>query len=106
MSLGHGVECAIICGVIKILELSADNLDCQIKVYFYFTTVDYSITNTIPIVFRHLSYVPERASIRLNDVNCTGDEASLLQCPHNGVGIHECDEAAVGCYNGKPIHLY
>ena len=36
MSLGHGVQCVMICGVKKILELSADNLDCQIKVYYLF----------------------------------------------------------------------
>ena len=49
--------------------------------------------------------MPERASIHLNDVNCTGNETSLFQCPNHGVGIHECDEAAVVCYNGKPIHM-
>ena len=34
MSLGHGVQYVMICGMIKILELSADNLDCQIKVHY------------------------------------------------------------------------
>ena len=72
-------------------------------IFFYFTIIDYSITNTILIVFRYSSYEPEKASMHLKDVNCTGDEASLFQCPNHGVGIHDCDEAAVLCYNGKLI---
>ena len=37
----------------------------------------------------------------LDDLNCTGDEESLLGCHHNGVG--DCDlydNAAVICYTG------
>ena len=44
------------------------------------------------------------ASIHLDNVHCTGDEDSLFDCRHNGVGIHDCggnDDAGVFCYDGK-----
>ena len=40
----------------------------------------------------------------LDDLQCTGDEESLFECPHNGVGVHDCgpyDSARVAaCYTG------
>jgi hypothetical protein len=38
--------------------------------------------------------------IHLDDVNCTGSEASVDQCTHGGVGNHNCDhseDAGVVC---------
>ena len=29
-------------------------------------------------------------TIFLDDVICSGDESSLLLCPHNGIGEHDC----------------
>ena len=40
----------------------------------------------------------------LDDLHCAGDEESLFQCPHNGLGIHDCgqyDDAIALCYIGK-----
>ena len=40
----------------------------------------------------------------LDDLQCTGGEESLFQCPHNGLGIHDCgqyDDASALCYIGK-----
>ena len=28
--------------------------------------------------------------ILLDDVNCTGEESQLLECGHNGIGVHDC----------------
>ena len=39
-------------------------------------------------------------SIHLDNVVCTGSESSLLQCGHNPVGTHNCDNtemAGVRC---------
>ena len=46
-------------------------------------------------------------SILLDDVQCTGNESSLFQCPHNGIGNHACstsDVAGVRCLSGKRHH--
>ena len=45
----------------------------------------------------------------LDDLNCTGDEQSLFQCSHNGLGIHDCgeyDDASVLCYIGKKMYSF
>ena len=26
----------------------------------------------------------------LDDVNCAGDEMNLVECSHNGIGVHDC----------------
>ena len=42
--------------------------------------------------------------ILLDEVQCTGSESSLSQCPHNGIGFHNCDhseDAGVKCLSGK-----
>ena len=39
-------------------------------------------------------------SIWLDNLACTGSEATLFDCPHSGVGIHNCvhsDDAGVTC---------
>ena len=40
--------------------------------------------------------------ILLDDVNCLGNESSLLSCRHRGIGNHNCDhsrDASVRCGN-------
>ena len=42
--------------------------------------------------------------IWLDDVFCTGSESELLECPHNGIGNHNCrhfEDASVRCSLGK-----
>ena len=38
--------------------------------------------------------------ILLDEVNCTGEENQLLECGHNGIGVHDCShyqDAGVRC---------
>ena len=42
--------------------------------------------------------------IHLDDVGCSGNESSLQECRHNGVGDHNCghiEDASVVCSDGK-----
>ena len=32
-----------------------------------------------------------RVPIHLDEVNCNGTESNLLDCLHNGIGVHDCD---------------
>ena len=39
-------------------------------------------------------------SIHLDDLNCTGHESRLIDCPHSGIGVHNCvhsEDAGVRC---------
>ena len=39
-------------------------------------------------------------SIFLDDVSCIGNESRLIDCSHNGLGVHDCthaDDAGVRC---------
>ena len=41
--------------------------------------------------------------IVLDDLQCTGSESRLIDCPHNGLGNHNCDhsdDAGVRCRPG------
>ena len=46
--------------------------------------------------------------IWMDDINCTGRERSLTECPHNGWGIENCDhseDAGVLCSSNKDYFL-
>ena len=52
---------------------------------------------------------PGTGFILLDSVNCTGNETNLMQCPHNGLGDHDCEpseDAGVYCNAGKNICTY
>ena len=47
--------------------------------------------------------------IYLDDVTCVGNENTLSQCPHNGIGIHNCDhseDAGVICFGMYRIAIF
>ena len=46
--------------------------------------------------------------IWLDDVSCAGSESELLECPHNGIGNHNCDhseDASVRCSVSGKINI-
>ncbi|CAI8055640.1 Deleted in malignant brain tumors 1 protein [Geodia barretti] len=52
---------------------------------------------------------PGRGPIHLDDLGCNGSEVSLLECPHIGVGNHNCrhlEDAGVDCLGISPPCLY
>jgi len=45
----------------------------------------------------------------LDDIECTGHEKSLAECPHRGFGEHDCDhseDAGVICSGNKCFTLF
>ena len=64
----------------------------------------YPLCHVVSEAIRYSTYGRGVGPFHLDDVHCTGDEESLFQCPHNGLGIHDCgqyDDASVLCYIGK-----
>ena len=52
------------------------------------------------------SVVDGTGQIFLDDLQCTGSESRLVDCPHNGLGSHNCDhsqDAGVRCVPGMAI---
>ena len=46
------------------------------------------------------TYPGGTGSIHLDDLHCTGHESRLIDCPHRGVGVHNCvhsKDAGVHC---------
>ena len=57
------------------------------------------------IPYRGAYFGPGLAPIHLDDLNCVGTEATLLQCSHAGLGVHNCEnleDAGVLCI-GEPM---
>lgn len=54
------------------------------------------------------SYTEGVLPIHINDLNCTGSEESVWECPHNGIAGYSCNhyqDASVICQEGKKILL-
>ena len=55
------------------------------------------------IVATAITHGHGKGPVHLDHLQCTGEEMSLFNCSHDGVGIHDCavnDYARVICYNG------
>ena len=45
-------------------------------------------------------------AIHLDDLHCSGNEFRLIDCPHSGVGVHNCahgDDAGVRCARSRTL---
>ena len=66
---------------------------------------DNLFTCTVSKTLLYGSFGTGLSSVHLDNVHCTGDEETLFQCRHDGVGIHNCgnffDDAGVVCYTGR-----
>ncbi len=54
------------------------------------------------------TFGPGTGPITLDDLMCIGTEASLFDCPHNGLDIHNCghfEDAGVTCPSGTNVYL-
>ena len=72
----------------------------MMKIYFHFYSqlADAKAINVSSNVFVHGT-----GAIFLGNVHCIGNETNLDDCPHNGVGVHNCghsEDAGVICPQG------
>ena len=59
-----------------------------------------------PTAYGNAHYGAGTGPIHLDDVRCSGNEETLQECLHNGLGFHNCqhsNDASVSCTNGVSI---
>ena len=64
-----------------------------------FTVLSCTVATTLTLG----NVVNGTGQILLDDLQCTGSESRLVNCPHNGLGNHNCDhtdDAGVRCAPG------
>ena len=73
-------------------------------------TCDHNILpSSVPIPVSTARFGQGRGPIWLDNVECNGAEGLLLDCPHQGLGLHNCghyEDAGVICSSGKAICVH
>ena len=65
-----------------------------------------SVGGGIPVL--QAFFGPGLHRIFFDNVECSGNESSLFDCPRNGFGRHDCDhieDAGVICIGQHPVHI-
>ena len=88
-------------------RLFADNLDCPGEVptpLLYHIPISLTTPPPAATALGFARFGEGTDPIHLDDVGCSGNESSLQECRHNGVGDHNCghtEDASVVCSDGK-----
>ena len=59
--------------------------------------------------FSYARFGSGQGPIHFHYLSCTGEEESLLDCRHRGIGVHGCghnEDASVMCYQGAYTHIH
>ena len=107
-------------GTIRLVGGSSD-FEGRVEIFYgQWGTVcdDFWDLNDATVVCRQLGYLRAVFAYRtsqfgqgtgpiwLDNIHCTGTESRLDQCPHNGIGVHNCihfEDAGVRCTSKKEI---
>ena len=64
--------------------------------------------SSVPIPVSNARFGQGRGPIWLDNVECNGTEGLLLECPHQGLGHHNCghdEDTGVICSSGKLYYI-
>ena len=105
-----GAQCVMTDGTSRMLRLFVDNWAITEVSYNHFNLIIPLTTTAHLSMLRHPVSSNGSLFYHLDDVHCTGDEAKLSDCRHNGVGNHNCavrrEEAGVLCISKLLIHTF
>ena len=105
-----GEQCVMICGVALMPMLFAGNWDTLQQVMSCITTLRLKCSKfekislfTGATAFSLARFGQGTGPILLDNVGCLGSESRLVDCPSNGIGVHNCvhaEDASVRCLQG------
>ncbi len=102
-----GEQCVMICGVRLMPVLFADNWDTLQQVIKAPKLKCKCEKIIIPFIgaraFSFAQFGQGTGPILLDNVGCLGTESRLVDCPNNGIGVHNCvhsEDASVRCLPG------
>ena len=81
------------------------NLFCVVYIYRYFSVVCRAMGFGFGQARCCAEFGQGDGDILMSNLQCTGSEASLSECPFDGWGVHQCsheEDAGVFCHNQTP----
>ena len=95
--MDSGDQCVMICGTPEMLRSYVDNWDTMDVSCLSIVLVSIICSVSLPASYPLLSHnAPEEDALNfhLDNVQCSGNESTLSECDHLGIGFHNCIEAA------------